>query len=213
LAVCAGALGKLGSMPALSEDRFLTNIKRLQRFGTQFAWAGERTILDPVDTRRPTAVTDDLRLSFLVPPLAISRKHGSQANQVAQKQVFAHIEERRDPNHRPVGNAAVSAELRSLKAGDFATKRVLFLYDRNGLVTDEDFVNVSRILMSSKDSSELILAHELAMLALVEGDHSAGPLFESTWDAFVQSISREPRYSKQAEPMSVRRVLEGAARS
>src|SRR4051812_19012362 len=35
LAIVAGAKGRYGSLPALAEDRFLVNIGRMQRFGSQ----------------------------------------------------------------------------------------------------------------------------------------------------------------------------------
>ncbi len=201
LAACAGALGKIGSLPALTEDRLLMRLGRLQRFGSQYSWttAALAVKLNPVDEKLPTAVTDDLRTDYFVPSLALSRKFGIGANEKAMDAVFARVKIRRNPKHRPAERLA---------PGAITPATVLGLYRSGRLQTDRDLRNAAAVLTRSKDPERLILAHELATLALIEGDRKAGRLFEKTWDRFAVAIGQKPRYSAGLECAAVRRVLE-----
>lgn len=190
LSLCGVSPGKAESLPALSEDRYLTTIGRRQRFGTQFSGFGDQARLKPVDEILPTAVTDELRLCYLVPPLEMARTLGLAANQKAQDRLFAHLEKRRNPHDPLVGDATISAEIASLPASNAARLRVLKLYGAHEIVTDDDYEAAARVLSSSSDPSVLILAHEFAALAVLEGRRSAGPLAAETWRRFNASIGR-----------------------
>ncbi len=67
-------------LAAAAEDRFLMNIGRPQRFGTQFRSVGKEPIrLYAVDP----AVTDGLRAAFGVPTLAAARRREVEMNRSA----------------------------------------------------------------------------------------------------------------------------------
>src|SRR5262245_13960408 len=82
--LCVVAVGKGEArarwLAAASEDRFLMNIGRPQRFGTQFqAVAGGPFRLYKVDE----GVTDGLRKAFNVPTLEESKKREAKMNEKA----------------------------------------------------------------------------------------------------------------------------------
>jgi hypothetical protein len=85
--LCVIAIGKGEErakwLAAASEDRFLMNINRPQRFGTQFRSNGPGTPwrLYEVDP----GVTDALRSSMNVPTLAAARKREAEMNQHAER--------------------------------------------------------------------------------------------------------------------------------
>ncbi len=191
LSICAGSLGKIESLPALTEDRFLEAIHRLQRFGTQFSWAGTGTKLNPIDSGKPTSVTDDLRLNYMLPPVSLAAKLGIAANQAAQVQVFARLELRRNPHKPLAGNPAVSRDLKRLRPNARGIKRVLAYYATRKIATDADLDNAARVLLGSSDPDVLLLAHEFAALAFMEGCRPSGPLASAAWDKFCQRVHRE----------------------
>ncbi|AIE85658.1 hypothetical protein [Fimbriimonas ginsengisoli] len=205
LSACANALGKLSSMPAISEDRFLVNIHRKQRFGSQFERDGKTQA--PVDEKPPTAVTDDFRLNMLCPPLALYREKGPMAFQSAMDPIFARLEKRRDPKHRLAGDPVASAKLASMPPSPGTRAAVLGFYQKAQIVTAADYGNAAKLLLSSSRSEELLLAHEFATLAMNEGYRPARRFFTDSWDAFMKSIGRHPRYSAHHESRAVRRVL------
>jgi hypothetical protein len=80
LSVVALGLGEVraGWLAAAAEDRFLMNLGRPQRFGTQYRSVGEGPLrLYPVDR----AVTDSLRAALGVPALADARRREGEMNQ------------------------------------------------------------------------------------------------------------------------------------
>ena len=80
LSVVALGLGEARArwLAAAAEDRFLMNIGRPQRFGTQYRSVGEEPPrLYPVDP----AVTDGLRAALGVPPLAEARRREGELDQ------------------------------------------------------------------------------------------------------------------------------------
>src|SRR6185437_3962059 len=76
LSACACLLGRFSSLLAAAEDRYLLNIKRKQRFGSQFAGLGNDAKPSPTDEEKPSAVTDYLRKIYLEPSLESAKKLG-----------------------------------------------------------------------------------------------------------------------------------------
>jgi hypothetical protein len=74
--------GEAKWLAAASEDRFLMNIGRPQRFGTQYRNEGDGPIkLYKVDT----AVTDELRRVMGAPTLAEAKAREAKMNQMSNK--------------------------------------------------------------------------------------------------------------------------------
>jgi len=211
LSACASFLGKPASLIAASEDRYLMNLKRKQRFGAQFVGSGNAAKVYQTDEAPPTAVTDSLRAIYFEPPLEVAKKEGFMAAfKHAQAGIVETMTHRMDSNWiKEHSDMVVSDELATLPASPDNIVRVLDVYGMDKLVSDADYLNAGRILLSSSKSEELLLAHELVTVAFKEGSKDARQLFEQTWDKFEVSIGHPARYSKHSEPKCVRAVLEG----
>ena len=205
LAACADALGKISSLAALAEDRFLVSIHRRQRFGSQFDWHGKQA---EIDEQQPAAVTDDLRLDFLIPALSEYRDHGYMAGQFASNAISKRFLARRDADHPLFGDPVISPKLVEMTPSFGARAVVLDFYQAGKIVTDADLSNAARILLSSNRPEELLLAHEFASLAMGELYSPARPLFAETWDAFATSIGRPTRYAPHRPCRAVQLVLD-----
>jgi len=200
LAACSCLAGQVGSLVALAEDRLLDMVHRPQRFGTQFDWNYH---LQPV-YEGPDAVDDDLRLDFLVPPLSISRRDGMNANAKAETMMFKRVSERRE--HRE--NLKDVPALAKMEAEAANVPQVLALYHAKRIQTDADLARASEVLQSSPKLETILLAHDFATLALIEGYRPAARLFMTSWDKVAPMLGMKPRYSGGDLPPSVRAELQ-----
>jgi len=203
LSILAFAKGKRGTLQTAAEDRFLLSIHRKQRFGNQFRYGeGGKLLFQDLDEGPPADVSDDLRAEFLIAPVAKIRELGLSA--IGQE--IARLVERwkkrtatewiATEDRRPV-----SLELRQLAAGakgkdfDYRTvSRVLEIYRQGLLSTPRNFHDAAVILATSSDDRTLLLANELAALAVSRGRSEARRTFVQTWDKFLVVIGRPDRY-------------------
>ena len=79
-------------------------------------------------------------------------------------------------------------------------KRVHELYQSGQIRTGVDFLNAAKLLVSGKSSEDLILAHDLALLAISCGLPEAKPLSALAEDRFLVSIHQPPRFSVPVSP-------------
>lgn len=211
LSIIAFALGRVNSMPALAEDRFLLALKRPQRFGAQFRLSAEGKIVlaEMPDARPPAAVSDALRLEFLQPPLAMIEKEGSEAYRIVVPMVAKRLAERWSAEFlAQAKESAESVEMRALVSGsknEAARARVLEIYAADALRTAEDYVNAARVLTTASAPATRLLANELAALGAMRGHPQGGRVFAETWDRFVGGIGRTSRYGTRgtARPRNV----------
>lgn len=200
LSILAFSMGRINSLPALSEDRFLQAIGRAQRFGTQFTLGpdGALKLGSIPDSKAPTAVSDALRLDFLQPPLGVIEKEGMKAYEVGAPLIAARLDQRWNREFLAVAASSASAvELRALAAtrhNAASRARVLELYVQDALSTPEDYVNAARILTSASETPTRLLANEFAALAAMRGHPHGGRVFAETWDRFIGGIGRPSRY-------------------
>lgn len=181
LAICAAGLGKIESLPCLTEDRFLESVHWKQRFGTQFSGFGNSTVLKPVDEQEPTAVTDELRLDLLVPPLEMSKRYGLNAVMKSQDLVLGHVEKRRNPKNSAVYSRGTLDEGSDLE-------NALELYRENEIVTHPQMDSIATSLLHSNRPKDLLLGHEIALVAFSEGDKRAKGLCFQAWRKFVEGL-------------------------
>lgn len=178
LAVIAAMGGRFTTLPALAEDRFLESVGRKQRFGSQFGQRrGESFFPTPVEEGR-ASVTDALRAAYLLPPFALVQKEGMAAIQKMDlntpwvSKAMARIERLRERKGGIPALEAASPEL------------VLSLYQEGVLQTVADYRNAARALQST----EPLLAHELAVVAAIHNDAAARELVAPTLAAFLKRI-------------------------
>jgi hypothetical protein len=208
LAIIACFKGGVHSLPALAEDRFLSTIGRKQRFGSQFDWEGN---LKELAEAGPATVTENLRLDYLVPPLAAARAHGMSALERVQGQMFARIERRWldkkwHAEARAWPETAELARLSMRAKGDYdyrAAERVLDIYRRDRIGPPEAYANAAKVLLTSSEEQYLLLSGELAALAAMRGHAPAKSIFARAWDKYLTVIGRRDRYG----------TLSGAARA
>jgi hypothetical protein len=83
---------------------------------------------------------------------------------------------------------------------DTRLKRVKELYASGSLRTGSDWLYAALILQHSSESDDYILAHEMCVAALAEGEKGARWLVAATEDRFLRSIGRKQRFATQYEP-------------
>lgn len=190
----AGYLGAFGTLPALAEDRWLESLGRLQRWGPQFTFEGA---VKPIDSRTPT-VTDHMRKDLLLPTLDQINRLGMQANMADIENRLFYLERRMDPK------LWKSSKILSGKVGIGAVLKAV----RNGeLNTADDYVNAAEALARSHDAQEILLAHELSMIAMLRRSPRAPQVFTRTLDAYLAATGLPKRYAKGAISRSSARVL------
>ncbi|MGC4042904.1 MAG: MBL fold metallo-hydrolase [Armatimonas sp.] len=200
LAFCAWLLGDISSLTALSEDRFLVNIKRKQRFGSQFTVKrGDEYFPAPAEEQGPAVVTETLRLDYLLPTLASAKRVGFKV--VMSKETTTawmnRLEKRLDPKWQAQQAKRPEAkELEKLAArpNGKAILRVLALYRADNLKAPSDYRNAASVLLTATGASGLALAHELAVIAAVRGERPARRIAAMAWDRFLAKIGQKPRY-------------------
>lgn len=200
------------SLPAVSGDRFLVRIGRPQRFGAQALPkpGPDGQLLYGVDEAGELAVTDALRADLFMAPLAVSKREGPMGVMKVVDTLVARLKERHDPawlashRDRPAAKRLEQYADR-LASGDGdslgARGEVLKLYRADDLKTPEDYRNAARVLLATAErqpgdarARQLLLAHEMAMVAALRGDAAARTLVASTWDAFLVRVGRPQRY-------------------
>jgi hypothetical protein len=208
LAILAFVKGRRTSLVATAEDRFLVNIGRVQRFGTQFKSGKDGKMkLSPVSEGHPTDVSDPLRRDLFLPTVTEWQQHPmAEVFDVAMPHIEARWKRGTDAKAlKAAANRPMAMELRLLaKAGatkpEATLKRVLEIYHADGLVTPEDYRNAAEILGHSQNSDTLLLGHELAVVAVCRGDKSALPLVADTMDSYLVSLGGALRYRLRMVP-------------
>jgi hypothetical protein len=197
LAVLSGIRGALGSLPALTEDRFLESLGRRQRFGSQFkARQGGQWALSPIDDDSETRVTDALRAVYLVPPLALTRSKGLEATTLDLatpwvKAAIARVERlrKRRSSQAPTGWNRAEALRR---------------YRDDRLESPAEYRAAAQAFLEPRPSNDALLAHELAVVAAILGDRAARPLVSTSLAVFLQTVA----FRRTPAPAAILRAFE-----
>jgi hypothetical protein len=199
LALIAFRMHKFSSLFALSEDRFLQSVGKVQRFGSQYAPSknGKGYVLEAVEEGERTSVTDGLRLDWMVPPLGLTRREGANAIKIALPQMVKRL------NHVFASKVQI---LKQQSAGKYKpyemqdkvnpdrSKEALGLYRADKLQTARDYARVAEQVATLQEPNAALLAHELASVAFVRGEDKAGVLAASCLDRYLQSVGQPVRY-------------------
>jgi hypothetical protein len=78
-------------------------------------------------------------------------------------------------------------------------KRAKELYQAGSLRTGADWLQAALILQHSSESDDYLLAHEMCVAALANGEQGAKWLSAATEDRFLRSIGRKQRFGTQYE--------------
>lgn len=182
LASIAAYLGKFGSLPALTEDRWLNSLDRPQRWGSQFKIDGSSR---PIDTLSPT-VTDSMRRDLLLPTVEEIKLHGMKASMANIEEKINYIESRMDKSRwkdsvRLTGSSSIEQTLTAVNQGE--------------LNTANDYVRAAQALIKSKNPTVLLLAHELSLIAMARRSPDAPRLFAKSLDLYLAATGLPKRYS------------------
>ena len=197
LAAIAAYKGNFGSLPALAQDRWLDSIGKQQRWGSQFDWEGN---VKPLQSKG-ACVTDQMRRDLLLPTLEEIQTHGVNAPMANIKEKVAYIEKRMDATQwthtfhsRPNLKSALKA---------VAEQRIN---------TSRDYAYAAEAILKSSKTDELLLSHELALIAMAR-KHPDGPrLFAASLDAYLSAIGQQKRYAGGRVAPGVARALVGEKR-
>ena len=193
LAAIAAHKGNFGSLAALAEDRWLDSVGKQQRWGSQFDWEGNVKSMQTTGA----VVTDQMRKDMFLPTIEELTKHGMQAsmqNVDAKIEYFQkRIASREKPAQKEIINAPTGNALRFVRA--------------EKLISANDYAMAAKSLSASAKSDELLLAHELSLIATSWRSKGGPKLFATTLDRYLRSIGMPPRYSSSAIAPGVRREL------
>jgi hypothetical protein len=199
----------INGMPALAEDRYLVHLGHRQRFGGIYRGGA----LAPVQETGADAVTDALRLDFFQPPLAFAKSRGMEG--LVQGDAMALILPRlqarlrpgvqgpdwlTDPSLSPATEVLESLRKRARDRAGRAWIRaeVLRLYREDKLFIPADYYWAADLLAATATGAgDLLLANELAALAVMRQHAAAWRVFARTWDAYAQAMGWRPRYGSR----------------
>jgi hypothetical protein len=219
LAILAAFHGFASSLPACAEDRMLLDLKRPQRFGTQFE-RGSPPRLDPGTIERgPWAATDALRLDFMAPLPSKARGLGpAEAGAACAAAIEVHQAIRRNPMAENLetlwaldpARSEVQAQLERLgRLPGTAWHRARIrrelrrLHRRGGLWLPADYAHASRLLLAAGTTpSQFLLANEWAAVAVMRGYAPAWSSFARSWDRAATSMGLPCRYGTKGGFMS-----------
>lgn len=83
---------------------------------------------------------------------------------------------------------------------DARLKRTRELYTSGALRTGGDWLHAALILQHSDAPDDYLLAHEMCVAALAEGEKGARWLVAATEDRFLMAIGRKQRFGTQYQP-------------
>lgn len=178
---------------AISEDRLLEHLGRKQRLGTQFDLTGK--VLKPVVEDSPAAATDAHRLDFFTPSLALSKEKGG----IALMDIVERVQQRISSRMKKEFKAKQETRPEAKKLEEYAARGggvdwTLALYAKDRILTPKDYLNAAKVLLKSKDTETLMLAHEFACQAAFRKESEGRTLFAETMDQFLLSIGKPERY-------------------
>lgn len=196
-------------MPALAEDRYLVRIGQHQRFGSSFS---DGSLL-PVEESGSNAVTDALRLDMFQPPLAFARTKGLKGIESGESMslVMPRLQSRMRPDAKGpewitspmespacrkldgLGTEVLDAEGRAHLRGE-----LLRMYQADAFFFPLDYHRAAELLLvCAEGPSDLLLANELAAVAIMRLHGPAWKVFAASWDRFSVAIGQRQRYGTQ----------------
>lgn len=192
LASIAAYKGAFGSLPALAQDRWLDSIGKQQRWGSQFDWNGNVKRLQ----LQGACVTDQMRGDLLLPTLEEIKQHGARAPMTNIEEKIEHIQRRMD-----------AKQWTNTFAKQPSISEALRVVREQKLNTTNDYVLVAEALSKSRNADEILLAHELSVIAMARRDPSAPKLFAKSLDKYLSMIGLPNRYMSGRVSSSVKREM------
>lgn len=151
-------------------------------------------------TSRHPSVTVGLALALVVGLLSASVAQQNTSPESARKDndelraIYQADQAARENLIGTVGNEAVTT---LMNADRMRRARVLELSTDGGLNTGADYYHAAMILQHGEDATDSLLAHELAVAAIVLGDTRAISLAAAAEDRFLRRIGRSQRFGTQ----------------
>jgi hypothetical protein len=193
LAAIAAYKGNFGSLPALAQDRWLDSIGRQQRWGSQSDWEGRKKPMP----KTGAVVTDQMRRDLLLPTLAETEKYGMRASTQDIDEKIEYIQKRLDAREGPTQKELIRASVEA----------ALQIVREEKLVTANDYAAAAKALLKSSKPDQLLLAHELSVIAMAWRSVEGPRLFAETLDRYLAAIDLPLRYSVGSVCPGVRREL------
>jgi hypothetical protein len=120
------------------------------------------------------------------------KKSGSETSDELRQLFEADQADHNPPAGRALDEKAVAGR------DETRRERVLELYRGSALKTGAEFFHAATVLQRARTADELLLAHDLAVAALIRGDSRARILAAATEDRFLLAIGRPQRFGTQA---------------
>jgi hypothetical protein len=193
LAIIAASKGDIRG-PALAAkglDRYLRRIGALQRYGTQSQQVDNGAMtLEPTDPNVPAALFGvlDVPVPSRVSGTIVIRRKQEKAN---QELVRLAAEARADSNFSDLTKVDWMAVNRRALARFTRVKASL----STGMVRgSEDFSHAAMLAQIASEADDLLLAHDLAVAAVIRGDVHALPLVAQSMDKYLVRTDRPQRF-------------------
>ena len=193
LAVIAASKGDVRG-PALAAkglDRYLRGIGALQRFGTQFEQINDGPVkLQPTNPDVPAALFGVFGVPdpSHVQSTAVTGHHQDKENQELARLA---AEANADSNFSDPAKVDWAAVNRRALAR-FA--RVKALLASGMMLSADDFSHAAMLAQVASEPDDLLLAHDLAVVAVIKGDAHALPLAARSMDKYLVRTDRPQRF-------------------
>jgi hypothetical protein len=128
-----------------------------------------------------------------VPPSATTADTAARSDNVELKRIFVEDQEDRKPGVVGIDWSVVGPRDQT------RLKRTPELYQCGSLRTGADWLHAALIMQHGIDPDDYLLAHEMCVAALAEGEKGAMSLVAATEDRFLISICRKQRFGTQYE--------------
>lgn len=113
-------------------------------------------------------------------------------------------------DHRPSISQVVLAPAKLVENDADRIDRVRTMYLESSIQSGQDCYDAASILRRSKHSEDLILAHDLAIIALSYDQPMAKALAAETEDRYLLSIGRPQRFGTQSKTNQRNRQFDGS---
>jgi len=132
--------------------------------------------------------------AICVSPVARSAQTPPQADNPELARMFQEDQADRKPGLHGIDWSVVKPR------DEARLKRTRELYGSGALRTGSDWLHAALILQHSGEPDDYLLAHEMCVAALVQGEKGAKWLVAATEDRFLMGIGRKQRFGTQYEP-------------
>jgi uncharacterized protein (DUF1778 family) len=178
-------------LSAATLDRFLTRLKRPQRFGSQ-SFDPEGKDLGDVSRLLSEAIVQVFRQK---PPYPRSGLNGRPIDPKVRTRAALQV------SGRKLAQAAKNVESQAKTKPEAVrpiVEAALEIVDRGLLEQADDFCHAALVLAHGQDADELLLSHVLATAAGLLRHKQARALWAATLDRFLEALGRPPLFEPPA---------------